>query len=440
MQTHTRRRLVSMVIAATSLVVALPAVAPATAATCSYKGAAANSVRPGQSLAAGQLVSSPNGQFAFGMVGDGTLALRQSSTGARRWVKAAGLGASFVYGATGDVTLRTSGGKVVWRGLSTSSCGEAVVEDTGRVAIYSGGSLVSTIPNSAGSGRDPAQYPFVAVAPWNSGIGSSAKFDPATGSESKAFLSGQSNVNSARWSVAVYRATTTDPMATVKDLNKGGTYTLRIPTNATATAGTDKHVAIVDPSGKVGYEFYDFSKVSNKSWTTTRVTITDLTKDGLSGGSRASNISLFAGLIRTAELKNDAINHALALAIPNTMLKSGPVWPATMQDSDGAKAYSGTIPMGSMVAIPSNVDLSKLGLTPEGLALGRALQNYGGYVLLRSSTVALYAELSADSTQVQKLRDAWYKLYPLTRVVTNSTPTTIGGGGIQVQATLASLR
>ena len=122
------------------------------------------------------------------------------------------------------------------------------------------------------------------------------------------------------------------------------------------------------------------------------------------------------------------------------MLKPGQVWPARLQDSNAATAYKGPIPMGTMMGIPPSVDLSKLGLSAEGMALGKALQDYGAHVLVRSSTVALFAEPASDSVAVYRMRADWKaKLFPLMRVVTNNTATNVAGGGTRRQPAAAPL-
>ena len=156
-------------------------------------------------------------------------------------------------------------------------------------------------------------------------------------------------------------------------------------------------------------------------------------------GSRASGVSFFAGLIRTQELKKLSINHTLALGISDAQLKSGPVWPARTQDSNGTTAYSGTIPMGTLFAIPSTVDISKLALSPEGKALAKALQNYGAHVLIRSGTQALYCEHTCDPTQAANLVKDWRTLSPLLRAVTNNTATNVAGGGTRLAPALPAV-
>ena len=136
------------------------------------------------------------------------------------------------------------------------------------------------------------------------------------------------------------------------------------------------------------------------------------------------------------------IPHTLAMGVDNSQLKSGYVWPARAQDGDGSTAYSGTIPMGTMFVIPRSVDINSLGLSPEGRALAWTLQNYGAHVLIRSGTVALFAETEAEArypAKVDGLRSAWSQLRPLMEVVTNNTATSVAGGGDRLQPTLGEV-
>lgn len=236
-------------------------------------------------------------------------------------------------------------------------------------------------------------------------------------------------INRDRWSIAVAYAKSSDPLVTLRDTKKSKTYKIHIPRDATTTYGTDKHLSVIQPDGRTAFELYKAEKQSDTAWTSTRVVETDLFSDGLKDGARASSISHLIGLIRTHEVAAKKIPHVLAIGLPDSSLKKGWVWPARSEDTSG-NLYSGTVPMGSLFAIPPDVDLSKLDLSPEGLALGRALQDYGAYVLVRASTAALFAEPDADATATNRMKsDYQKKLYELLRPVTNNTADNPGGGG-----------
>jgi hypothetical protein len=116
------------------------------------------------------------------------------------------------------------------------------------------------------------------------------------------------------------------------------------------------------------------------------------------------------------------IRHPLAMAIPGTMLHYdsgdpgydangygtalGYVSPATEQDFDSPWSYSGVIPMGSRVVLPTAVDIDTLDLGPAARAIAQALQDYGAYVTDRTGpdTVSFYAEPSAPPAWLAAVR------------------------------------
>ncbi|MHA7141277.1 S-layer homology domain-containing protein [Arthrobacter sp. Sr33] len=278
--------------------------------------------------------------------------------------------------------------------------------------------------------RDFRLYPFSTSAFSNTRVGPAIRFASASDPRHSTFRAGGTNVNSERWSISVQQASQSDPVATVR-ADAGGTHSIRIPLNATTTGGTDQHMSIIQPDARTAYEAWGMQRISATEWTARYLVKTDIRGEGMTAGARASGISHLHGLIRKDELKNLDINHSLAIGIDNAQLKSvnngTGVWPARREDGDSARAYTGNIPMGSMLALPHGTNLGALGLSPEGYALAEALQQYGGHVLVRSSGVTLYAEPAANQTQVKALKNDWAKLRPLLRIVTNNTKDNIAG-------------
>ncbi|NUU16173.1 hypothetical protein HP550_02775 [Cellulomonas humilata] len=460
------------------------------ATTCTAR---ADRLVAGQSLTAGKGITSANGRYRFAVATDGALAITSTSTGNALWRKASpGAGAAVKLATDGTLTY-ASGSAVAWTQSSGSACPVVVVRDDGRVTGAAGGKVLWSIPSTIPAPdvvtpaptptptttptptptptptatatpkptpaptptptpvpvppskptpgtRVAALHPFASSAFWNTAIGSGAKYESASSKATANFLSGKPNINSSMWSYAIYKAKSSDPQATVTNTNNGQVFTLRIPAGTVATGGTDMHTGVIQPDGYTAYEFYKFKPVGTNKYETTRVVVTDLRGDGLANGSRASSISFYGGMIRAEELANHSIQHTIGIGVPASMLKLGPVWPARTQDTAAPTTYVGQLPMGSMLAIPPSVDLNSLGLTDDGLALGRALQDYGGHVLIQSGTVALYCEQNCDQPQVKELWAAWQVLYPYMRVVTNNTADNVGGGGTRRQPPLPELQ
>jgi hypothetical protein len=286
--------------------------------------------------------------------------------------------------------------------------------------------------------RDPALHPFASSSPWNTAIGTAAQFEPAHGVRSTALRTVKPVINRELWSIPVRNARAADPLVTLEAVRNKVTYRIRIPADTVTTGGTDGHVTIVSPDGVTAYDTYKLVKVNATLWRAQVVTVVDLRTSGIAAGVRAAATPGLAGLIRAHEVRDKHIPHALAIAVPNSVLKNGPVWPAKRQDTDGAASYAGTVPMGALFAIPPSVDVGAMPLSPEGKALARALQDYGAYVVDRAGTAALYCELDCDAAATTRMNAAWKTLYPHLRAVTNSSATTVGGGGPPRVAAAAS--
>lgn len=112
-------------------------------------------------------------------------------------------------------------------------------------------------------------------------------------------------------------------------------------------------------------------------------------------GARASRLDFMGGLIREGELET-AIRHVMFMGLRKTQLQTiagtdlGYVPPA--RGRDGAGGYTGTVPLGQQFFIRPEVDITKLGLSPGGLVLARALQDYGVIPVDTAGWTVLYFE------------------------------------------------
>lgn len=306
--------------------------------------------------------------------------------------------------------------------------------------------------------RDVTLQPFASTSVWNLPIGTGARFESATDPRTANLIgAGGLWANEGQYSHPVTRATTNDPLAVMTDTtdaSRSGTY--RIPSTATIAAGSDAHMHIISADGRTVDEAWAVVRRSPTSYTTGRHHSVDLNGSGIGprNGTRAYGGSAIGGLIRAWEVDpthpkyTGVIKHPIAIALRNdqllhtgggvgynpdgTMMQSGYVWPATEQDWDSPWTYSGKIPMGTYLAIPSTVDLTTLGLTPQGLMLARAYQDYGAYVTDRAGDMILaYVEPSpAGSAFTNPLFGPnWSaadlkKIRTHLRIVTNNTPRT----------------
>lgn len=284
--------------------------------------------------------------------------------------------------------------------------------------------------------RDPAQWPFASTSPWNTPLGSGARFDNSADpcSASLTTETVTPTVNAVFWSITVAQTTDSDPLTTLSVRGIPQTE-IHSPTDARPSdpqveQGGDAALLVIDPARSYVDELWRTRRVVG-GWDALRHVRNDLRGSGVGdGGIRAYGGSALGGLIRRSELQAGHIPHPLALALTRSQLLQGFVWPASSEDtSDPANPYRGAVPMGMLVAIPPLVNLAALDLTPQGLAIARALQDYGAYVVDASETLALYAEPSAEDL-ADIARTDLPQIRGLLRCVVNNGPDNVGGGGI----------
>lgn len=324
----------------------------------------------------------------------------------------------------------------------------------------------ATGPGGPAAGRDTFLWPFDQYSIWNLPVGTGVTYESPGSLITERFR----NVTATPWvncgdhSHPFYKATYDDPYATIIDVDHGNAvHYAYIPAAAQIAPGTDKHLHVLQPDGETIIEMWLVTRNSSTSYTSYRVEYSDATGSGIGpdAGTRAYGGSAVGGLIRKWEVDptdpdytDGVIRHALALALPNNLLKYtggssgytssgygtalGYVWPATEQDWDSPYAYTGVVPMGTFFIIPKTVNLSALGLSDAGYSVAKAMQDYGGYITDRAGgTIAWFAEPSVDGTDwLDELLNApnWNApdlatIRSLMVAVTNSTASTPAGGG-----------
>lgn len=169
-----------------------------------------------------------------------------------------------------------------------------------------------------------------------------------------------------------------------------------IPEGVRPSPDTDGFISIHQPNGWV-LDAYSAIVLSNGDIVCMMAGYVDSKGSGTgwSNGRRASMLPSFAGIIRNGEISTGKIRHALAGMISPTLLKEEAQWPAVAFDMNAG--YSGSLPMGALLAIPPEINVDRLGLTSKGNVLARALQDFGMYVVDRcgSGGLIIMADLNA---------------------------------------------
>jgi hypothetical protein len=152
----------------------------------------------------------------------------------------------------------------------------------------------------------------------------------------------------------------------------------RFTTAMLPPSGTDGHMAVGQPSGRV-VETYATILLSTGDVVALSYTLSDPAGlgDGHDNGQTAAMLPNYAGLIQDEEMKS-GINHAVAISVPASLLTTRIAAPAATFDRDALTnrpPYSGSLPMGARLALPAGTNLALS--TPEGRAIAKAAATYG---------------------------------------------------------------
>lgn len=291
--------------------------------------------------------------------------------------------------------------------ILAAACAVPHAANTGRAQIASYDQNGTPVFAS----RNAATWPFASNSPWNTPRGDGATFD------GRQVADGGAINTSNGWGVTVSGAD--QPLV---DQDHSVPY-------------QEGHVSIIRPDGVTADEWYMYYNPSDPYRNSS---VTNLRGDGLHTNAapgtgpihqqRASEVSQLGGLIRSADLAQGVIPHALSVALPGSTLRMGYVWPAFGQDGDAASTYSGYVPMGALVAIPSWVPMPA-GLSPAGRMIWTALRNYGAYVVDRTSPASVLIAEAAAEGAVGPARNDMAAIMSQVRMVTNNGPGSVGGPG-----------
>ena len=119
-------------------------------------------------------------------------------------------------------------------------------------------------------------------------------------------------------------------------------------------------------------------------------------------GVTACSLPLVGGAITVPQLEAGSIDHALALAVPDT--RAG-VYAAPARRTDGKFASPAAIPEGARLRLDPSLDLSKLNMPPLTRMIAHAAQRYGLIVRDTGGVVAFFGQPAPPGS------DVYAKLY-----------------------------
>jgi hypothetical protein len=218
--------------------------------------------------------------------------------------------------------------------------------------------------------------------------------NPITQSDAISFLSTSvfpdpNNINSFPFLTNPWSVVT----QTVNSVTTNYKPTFHMPAGSCGSPDSDGLMSVIEEDTNLGVDFYAPIVVPNPppGYSTQMVighaigSYYDLKNGdgtGVWNGRRATLIPTLAGVIRYGEpfsSSTPVIPHALAVVMAQSVMNNAAVWPAAGYDTNNQYGNCGAacLPMGALLAIPSTVDLSTLGITtPEGMAIAQAAQKY----------------------------------------------------------------
>ena len=333
--------------------------------------------------------------------------------------------------------------------------------------------IVSYCQESLPGNRNPWQWPFSQTSIWNMPIGSGAVYEPANFQNAAHVgvdIQHIMELNADDPQRDVLGSTTWGPGRCTGTSNLG--FSLRVPDSwIVPDAGNSPYG--LTPNSNFAFRMpgsdmvFEGSVVSRcvaggpvympdwMRWPNNRKQ-QSIKGNGLNGGGQgASGMSALGGTIRLGELIHEApIRHAIKInpwaekycyyssAIP------GYTWPAISADNYAPQQYKGTNPhivMGSLFAIPPDVEVESLGLkTIPGKKLFFTLQNYGAYftedaawdtwdIIVERGVELEFQQAYGFSMNSQTWRHELNALMKALHIVVNNAPERIGGGGVPIQ-------
>jgi len=254
----------------------------------------------------------------------------------------------------------------------------------------------------------PSQW-FSKNSAWNAPLPDEAPLNPKSAELVSALVTQVKKygpwINYVQYSVPVYTVPNTQPRHKVNLINPSEVKCVNelrevfedvpIPDGAEPAAGTDKHLVVWQPSTDTMWEFWAMDKNNSTGewecrWGGKMFNVTSNPGYYLapctSWGGTATSLPLVGGLAMIDELKAGVIEHALPLAVQDT-LKGVIIPPA--ERTDGFTDAPDALPEGTRFRLPANLNISSLNLHPFAQILALAMQKYGGLIRDTAGAIVL---------------------------------------------------
>lgn len=209
------------------------------------------------------------------------------------------------------------------------------------------------------------------------------------------------------WAMPVYRPRTSTPLYTIDPSAYGPTVRFRLPNKATAMAGDDAAMVVLDTTTGQDVSLFEFA------WSGTRPVATGvarywLASEGLherAGGTEGNlghrGIPGSVSCVMRTDITRGKIARRLKIAIPRT--GEWHCFPMVGHEDN----RGGIIGEGIVLRLKPSTDLTKFNLSASGLIVARALRDYGVVVADNGRQATLKAEKGLDISSDELASIGW---------------------------------
>lgn len=267
---------------------------------------------------------------------------------------------------------------------------------------------------------DLFEKPFSPRSLWNA-----RPLSPVLGNTAIPATNNRAYLEQGQFSSRVFDATSSDPAVSIAgaqdargpwvadELRNRNVVIPHFPAGTQPATGTDGHCEIHDRVSGLIHSLYGMKyDTGAQTWRAKKYTVVEANGSGWGSperpdGPRAAGVSTAGGLLRIHEAESFELSHAIAVAADANVLRSGPIFPATLEDRDGGRRYTGPFAMGTLLMLPQDFD--EVGLAfPHARAIARTLKTFGARLVDQTvGTFAFYGEIGGAWSQSRNAIGAW---------------------------------
>lgn len=282
---------------------------------------------------------------------------------------------------------------------TASSVGPTTGDDT------SGASTTGADASTTGTDAPaPADRPFAPTSPFNVPVVAAPTVDPDSAAMvARISRAGLGHANLVEFGIPIYAATPDTPrqpvVCTITEWDPcplADESPRPIPADAVPGMGRDGAMVVVDRPADTADEYFQAAPTAD-GWTAGWGTITSLSGSGWEGGTTGAGASRLGGIIRVADIQAGVIPHALVLESDTACATT---FRPPARKTDGESTRPDCIPEGARLQLDPTIDVAAIAdITPGEVAVARALQEYGGYLIDRADTsLAVAFEVAPDAS------------------------------------------